>query len=122
MMTTALRGLAAAAEAVTGTREIIAARHRTGATMMSATGVGHSTFRQHVAAAQSHTNATTSDHRSFNSGFPVVALVFFLFFSRQRRPWRSPAQRRDGMFDCRCVAIISVVHHGKRPGFKKKRL
>ena len=23
------------------------------------------------------------------------------------------------MFDCRCVSIISVVHHGKRPGFKK---
>ena len=72
---------------------------------MIAAGLGPRAFRHH-AVDHSHTGATTSDHRPFNSGFPVVELVFF---SRQRRPWRSPAQRRGGNFDCRCVAIISLL-------------
>ena len=50
MMASTLTGMAAASEAVTATRDIPAARHRTGATLMIATGVGPRTFRQHAAA------------------------------------------------------------------------
>ena len=123
MVATTLTAMAAVAVAVTATREIAAARYHTGATLMIAAGLGPRAFRQQDIATidrsavdHSHTGATTRDQRSFNSGFPVVALVSF----HDSVGLGDNLSNAGTGFSNAAALRSSLYYHGKRRGKNKK--